>query len=472
MQSTPSTASSLVQRFGGFFRLGFLALLALVLLVPVTMVQSMVHEREMRSKSVIKEVSEKWGQEQTLGAIRLDVPCTTVEKDAKGRERTVTVWMQAWPEVLNVNGKLESEVRKRGIFRVPLYLAGLDLSGEFKLPDPEALGLKGAVPRWNEAQINLDGGDIQALARPPVLEVGGKTIELTPAGAARPRTSDGEPVRNDGAYEVDRTTRTPSIRLAGSVPQVAARPGQSLPFRLQLSLRGQGSLSILPLARTTNVSLSSDWASPSFEGRFLPATRNLRADGFDATWSVSSLNLDVPMHWQGDRAPEAVSILGLRMLQPVDNYDCTERSLKYAFLFVVLTFLAFFLFETFLDKTLHPVQYALIGLANCLFYLLTLAISEHLGFDIAYWIAAGGTTILISGYAASALSGWLRAAILGAGTLALYGFLFTLLKAEDWSLLMGSCGLFLILGFTMWITRKVDWSRGRANPPIAGSEED
>jgi inner membrane protein len=459
--------SSLIQRFGGFFRLGFLALLALLLLIPVNMVESMVHERERRAESVVTEVAGKWGQEQTLGAIRLDVPCTRIVQDAKGKQSEETIWMHAWPENLTVNGKLESEVRHRGIYRVPLYLAGLELSGDFRLPDPEALGLRGVTAHWDETEVSLDGGDIQSLARAPSLEVGGKTIELTPTGSAPEASrSTGEAVPS-AAPASNRSQ--PTLRLTGSASQAGARSGLNVPFHLQLSLRGQGLLSFHPLARTTTVRLTSDWASPSFEGRFLPATRNLRPDGFDATWSVSSLNLDVPMHWSGERAAESVPTIGIRMVQPVDGYDCTQRALKYAFLFVVLTFLAFFLFETFLSKPLHPVQYALVGLANCLFYLLTLAISEHLGFDIAYWIAASGTTLVITGYAASALSGWLRALLLGAGTAGLYGFLFTLLKAEDWSLLMGACGLFLILAFVMWVTRKVDWSRGQST--VAAEEE-
>lgn len=463
----PSSASpSMVQRFGGFFRLGFLAILALLLLVPVTMVQSLVHERERRSRDVVREVSEKWGQEQVLGALRLDVPCTRLVKDAKGRVSEETVWMHAWPETLDVVGELKSEVRQRGIFRVPLYKTGLDLGGEFKLPDPAALGLRDVTPRWAEARLELDAGDVQSLIQTPKLTVNGMALELSPTGDARRVEKEEAPSSSESARltATARNGSSPSLRLGTDLKLTGAQAGQVVSFMLQLSLRGQGSLSLHPLARSTSVKLTSDWSSPSFEGRFLPTKHNPLpgGKGFAAEWNVSSLNLDVPMRWTGAQSLESIPVLGIRMVDPVDGYDCTNRSLKYAFLFVVLTFLAFFLFETFLETSLHPVQYLLVGLANCLFYLLTLAISEHIGFDLAYWIAAGGTTLLVGGYAASALSGWLRAGLLALGTLGLYGFLFTLLKAEDWSLLMGSCGLFLILSFTMWITRKVDWARMRS----------
>lgn len=464
----PPSSPSLLQRFGGFFRLGFLAVLALLLLVPVTMVESMVHEREQRSREVVREVSEKWGQEQTLGALRLDIPCTRLVSDTKGRVTEETVWMHAWPETLDVVGELKSEVRQRGIFRVPLYKAGLDLGGEFKLPDPAALGLRDVTPRWAEARLELDAGDVQSLIQTPKLTVNGVVLELSPTGDARKveKEEAASPSSSESARlaATARNGSSPALRLGADLKLAGAHVGQVLPFMLQLSLRGQGSLSLHPLARSTSVKLTSDWSSPSFEGRFLPTKHNglPTGKGFAAEWSVSSLNLDVPMRWTGSQSLESIPVLGIRMVDPVDGYDCVNRSLKYAFLFVVLTFLAFFLFETFLETSLHPVQYMLVGLANCLFYLLTLAISEHLGFDTAYWIAAGGTTVLVGGYAASALSGWLRAGLLALGTLGLYGFLFTLLKAEDWSLLMGSCGLFLILSFTMWITRKVDWSRMRS----------
>jgi len=448
---------TLLQRFGGFLKIGFLAFLALLLLIPVQMVRSMVEERSHRANSVKAEISSKWGGEQSVGAIRLDIPCTATTTDTAGKRHETTIWIHAWPQRLDVNGRMETEVRKRGIYKVPLYLAGLELQGEFRLPDPAAFGYKGAVPRWDEAQIAADVGDIQSLARPAVLEVAGKVVELSPTGEGRPvarmavdesgRQEDGVVVASQGAES------EPAPRLGGTVSLEKAEVGATVPFHLQLSLRGQGRLAIQPLARTTSVKLSSDWASPSYDGRFLPVTHSEPGKGFEATWMVSSLNLEVPMAWEGSHRVAAVPQLGVRMVQPVDDYDSSDRSLKYAFLFLTLTFLAFFLFETFLGAPMHPVQYALVGLANCLFYLLTLAISEHLGFDAAYWIAAGVTTLAVSGYAASALSGWGRALFLGSGTLGLYGFLYTLLKAEDWSLLMGTCGLFAILAFVMWVTR-------------------
>ncbi|MEK7390983.1 MAG: cell envelope integrity protein CreD [Fibrobacterota bacterium] len=447
---------SLLQRFGGFFKIGFLAFLALVLLIPVQMVRSMVEERTDRANSVKREISSKWGGEQSVGAVRLDVPCTVKSTDTAGKVHESTVWIHAWPQKLDVVGKMETEIRKRGIYRVPLYLAGLDLHGEFRLPDPATLGLKGAVPRWEEAQIAADVGDIQSLARPAVLEVAGKAVELSPTGEGRAVV----PARVEDQSEDDRVSNASSVseleptpRLGGAVHLEKAVVGGTIPFRLQVSTRGQGRLAIQPLARSTSVKLTSDWASPSYDGRFLPASHSESGNGFEATWMVSNLNLEVPMVWEGNWRVAAVPLLGVRMVEPVDDYDSSDRSLKYAFLFLTLTFLAFFLFETFLDTPMHPVQYALVGLANCLFYLLTLAISEHIGFDAAYWIAAGGTTLVISGYAASALSGWGRALFLGSGTQGLYGFLYTLLKAEEWSLLMGSCGLFAILAFVMWVTR-------------------
>ena len=387
---------SLLQRFGGFLKIGFLAVLALLLLIPVEMVRSMVSERDERARNVVTEISSKWGESQYAGAVRLDVPCERSWTDTSGKPQKEILWIHAWPRKLDITGTMESEIRKRGIYRVPLYVANLEMDGEFQLPDPSAMGLAAYTPRWSEARMAVDAGETQSLARPPVLTVGGNPVDLAPTGAVRSGPESVAEVRPESRRDAMQAPhvleREPVLRLGGAVDLGKAASGSILPFHFQASLRGQGLLALQPLAKVTTVRLKSDWASPSFDGRFLPSTRNVRPDGFEASWSVSSLNLDVPTTWSGTAGQGEVPYLGVRMVQPVDDYDSSDRSLKYAFLFITLTFLAFFLFETFLATNLHPVQYVLVGLANCLFYLLTLAVAEHLGFDAAYWISAGLTT--------------------------------------------------------------------------------
>ena len=153
----------------------------------------------------------------------------------------------------------------------------------------------------------------------------------------------------------------------------------------------------------------------------------------------------------------AKSAFGLSLVQPVDIYQQAERAVKYAVLFLVLTFLVFFLWEVFSAALLHPMQYAFVGFALCVFYLLLVSISEHAGFDTAYAVSSLVTTLLIAGYARAVLGGARQGASVCAALVTLYGFLYLLLRLEDYALLAGSVGLFLVLALVMFITRRMDW---------------
>ena len=227
----------------------------------------------------------------------------------------------------------------------------------------------------------------------------------------------------------------------------------------------------------------SPWKSPTFEGSYLPGERTLSEQGFDASWKVISLARPFPQRWRaGEIDPGTVlgSEFGVSLMTPVDSYLKVSRALKYGILFLFLPFLTLFLFEVFSGRRIHPLQYLFVGLADCVFYLLLLSISEHAGFDLAYWLAAGASTAMITTYTCavvkSARQGLLILPVLAAAD----AFLFVVLRSEDWALLIGSLGLFVILGGVMALTRRVDWYRvgqrtagpaatGPAAPAAAGT---
>jgi inner membrane protein len=234
---------------------------------------------------------------------------------------------------------------------------------------------------------------------------------------------------------------------------------------------GSSRLVVVPAGDETVVSLSSPWPDPSFDGAWLPGQRQVGAGGFDATWRVLNLARNFPSHWtdrQVDERRLSASAFGVSFLSPVDTYRTNERAVKYQLLFLGLTFLCFTLIELLAALRVHPVQYLLVGLALCLFYLLLLSLSEQIGFSRAYPIAAAAVVVLVTAYVRSVLATPARALVIGGFLSALYGFLYVLLQIQDYALLVGSAGLFAVLGAVMWLTRRVDWYALGARTPEPG----
>jgi inner membrane protein len=216
----------------------------------------------------------------------------------------------------------------------------------------------------------------------------------------------------------------------------------------------------LPLADSTSVSIHSTWDSPSFIGGHLPETRDVRADGFDATWRISNLGRDLPSRWTSESyqyQQAERSSFGVGLFVPVGMYQLADRATKYAVLIIGLTFVGYFLFEVISRLHLHPLQYLLVGFANTLFYLLLLSFSEHIGFGWAYLVSSVASTMLIGGYSGSILGSRRRAVVIVGMLAGLYGFLYLTLNAENYALLAGSLGLWVILGLVMYLTRGIDW---------------
>jgi len=255
----------------------------------------------------------------------------------------------------------------------------------------------------------------------------------------------------------DGEIRAPLSGVAGS-----ADPGTSDThgFSFDLHLQGGRSLSFVPLGEESRLHLVSSWTGPRFNGAFLPTERTLNEEGFDADWYVLSLNRGYAQRWlRGEVGADTLleSIFGVELMIPVDTYLKSLRSVKYGILFVLLPFLLFFLFEVASGRKVHPFQYLMVGLAVCLFYLLLVSISEHLSFDWTYLLASIATIALTTFYSSAVVAAWRRAwvmsLVLGAG----YLFLYAALKSEDYALLIGSLGLFVILAGVMVLTRRIDW---------------
>ena len=413
-------------------RLLVMGLILIGLLIPLTMVQSVVSERAARRDSVAEEMSGTWGGAQTIAGPVLIVPyrCSMTEND--GRTRQITGRATFLPEALDVQGVLEPELRKRTLFRVVVYKAHLKISGRFSRPDLSSVTRTTVEPLWSEAVVSIGIADPRGADIP--LEPGAIDTGLFPSGLHVP---------------VDLTNA-----LAGS----------SIPFALDLDVNGNRDLRILPVGSETSMQLTSSWPHPSFVGGPLPDPRTVNANGFTAVWRVPYFGRGFSRAWTDagldrDKMKNQAdaSAFGVSLVQPVDIYQQAERAVKYASLFIVMTFVVFFLFEVVRARLLHPVQYVFIGFAMCIFYLLLVSISEHVGFDAAYAGAATVTILLIASYSVFVLGGFWEGTLIGTALGAVYGFLYLLLRLEDYALLAGSIGLFAMLALVMLLTRRVNW---------------
>ncbi|HEV7668529.1 MAG TPA: cell envelope integrity protein CreD [Thermoanaerobaculia bacterium] len=453
-------------------------ILVLLLLIPLGMVGGLVAERQQRQLSVEQELAAVWGAAQTVAGPVLSIPyeslCEVQTTAANGQ--VVTSFQPCekiahfLPETLAVDGPVTPEVRSRGIFDVVVYRTDLRLQGTFAPPKFDEMARDAAVGagpigkiHWERASLGVGIPDLRGIRGRVDLDWQGQRVPFSPGVVDPSLWTAGlrAPLRLDVAAE----------KSAAGKPAAGGR----IPFSFSVSLAGSSGLSLLPFGRQTRLALRSSWRSPSFSGAFLPESRRVGKDGFNATWNVSYYGRSFPQSWSSVQTGSLAtaingSAFGVDFVQPVDVYQQTERSVKYGALFLVLTFVTFFLFELFQPIRVHPVQYLMVGSALCLFYVLLLSIAEQLAFGIAYLIAAGATVTLLGAYAAAVLRGKKRAAVFGGVLGLLYAYLYVLLQAEDYALLLGSVGLFLILALVMLITRRVDWY-GSGTAPVEAAIE-
>ena len=438
------------RRFGDSLAVKLLTIgfLILLLLIPLAMVRSLVAERQGRSATAAAEVAASWGGEQTLGGPVLTVPYRVRWRDSEGKTVEQIQSAHFLPERLRVEGDLRPERRRRGIFETVVYRAELRIAGAFRRPDLAGWEVAARDVLWEKAAVSLGVPDPRGIRQGLVLRWGERDVPLEPGSG------------DAGLWKSGVRSVVPGLAESAA--------GTAIPFSLALGLNGSGRLSVLPFGKETVVRLRSSWPHPSFAGAFLPETRSVSDRGFDAVWRVSWFGRSYPQQWRVSDAESLApasaidaSAFGVELFLPADGYQQTERSLKYGLLFVALTFLAFFLCETFNPFAVHAVQYLLVGFALCIFYLLLLSLSEVLPFGTAYAAAAAATVLLIGAYGAAALRSWRRGALVGGVLAVLYGYLWCLLRAEDRSLLLGSVGLFLILALVMYLTRRIDWHAPR-----------
>lgn len=424
---------------------GTIAVLTLLLLIPSALITSLIYERQNRQEEARKEVSSHWASSQALCGPVLVIPY--VDTQAK-EEKKLAYFL---PQDLIVNGSMLPEKRYRGIYEVMLYRSEVTVQGSFAAPDLAGLKLDPGQMLWKEAYVMLGLTDLRGVDEQAALRWNDTSYLFDPGLPSNALLQSG--------MQVSLTNET-SASLAGG-----AR------FSFHLLLKGSQSFDLIPVGKTTQVKLRSSWPTPSFTGEFLPSSRSISAAGFGADWKVYNLNRNYPQAWKDVSYDLLKSAFGVSLMVPVDMYQKTMRCVKYAILFIALTFLVFFLLESVYGGRVHPFQYLLIGLALCIFYVLLLSISEFLHFVPAYIIASSATAALISVYTLGLFKKRVLSLLVGGMLLLLYGFIFILIQLEDFALLMGSIGLFIILGIVMYFSRKIDWYQSQTTEqPVVRTE--
>ncbi|MDE5419629.1 cell envelope integrity protein CreD [Labilibaculum sp. DW002] len=439
-QSTVEKVNGWVKNSVGL-KLITITILMLLLLIPASMIKSIISERENMNQSVLNEVSQKWAGKQQINGPVLCIPLVyeyaIEDEKADTKIITKTKHLYLLPEQLSINGKIEPEKLKRGIYEVVVYRSALNISGNYKLNlklDTE--GLKEI--KYDKAFLTVGISDLRGIEDEIVMNWGKQKLNIQPGSKLSDMISSGVSI---------------------DLPNIKDQIDQSIDFSFQLNLQGSQNLSFIPLGSTTEVDLQSSWSSPSFNGNFIPDNREVSDSGFTANWKVLQLNRNYPQTWVNKNMYKAMqySALGVDLIMPLDDYQKSMRSAKYAAMTIALIFLIFFLVEILNGRKIHPFQYALVGLALCLFYILLISISEHSNFNIAYLISASLTSLMILLYAKSVFKSNKFTGVLSATVLGIYGFLFVTLQLADYALLMGSIGLALILGITMYFTRNINW---------------
>ena len=429
--------------------------LIIVCWIGSLLVMGVIRERSSRQSEAETQIAEQWGKAQLVAGPVVAVPFNKSVKLSNGNVQTTRKILYILPKDLRVLSDIKPELRSRGIFSAPVYRADLELSGIFVLPDFDELGIIASSLIWSEATVIVGLSDMRNIDSNNSTW-NSATITFEPGSALWS-------VNGMGVH----------ARIPWSLAQVEQK------FDFKISISGTKSISYLPLGESTVVEANALWGSPSFVGAYLPTSEDLQKDNFSATWQVSALGRSYPNAWDSYGAGVklnttnfgyigagndeiygqalASSAFGVNLFREVTFYTLVERTVKYAILFIALTFLAFYLFEVMSRIRIHPFQYILIGAGLILFYLLLLSFSEHIGFAYAYLLSSVLTLGLVTAYSASVLKARSRAWIIAVILTVLYAYLYAILQLEQFALLFGTLFLFAALATVMGATRKIEW---------------
>ncbi|MFD0796761.1 cell envelope integrity protein CreD [Maribacter chungangensis] len=441
-------------------RMLMVGFLILVLLIPLVYIKELIKERSERQEEVVSEVGNLWGTEVLLMGPVLKVPYKTYTESTtydtetkKGITKRVAHTNYAYflPDNLNIDAHVDAIKKERGIYETSVFSSKMAIEGSFGIPDFKQKDVLPEDVVWEKATILIRSSNLKGIKNQIEMQLGTATTSFLP------RYKD----QHDQSY------------LAGFVPMhelespfldKSALPiSQPIAFNTAITINGSSKIRFVPVGKQTKLHMTSNWADPSFTGSFLPeedGEKSVSEDGFVANWNILQINRQFEQSFFGTLPDLKEFSFGTELFVPVDEYQKSERSTKYGYLVIALTFLVFFLIQTISKINIHAFQYLMIGIALLMFYTLLISISEHQNFLKAYAIASTAVIGLITLYSKSILKIKKFVLLIFGSLTTLYAFIFVIIQLESYSLLVGSIGLFCILGLVMFASRKIDWGSG------------
>ena len=436
-------------------RMLMVGFLTIVLLIPLSYINDLIRERSFRQNDVVKEINQKWGNNVLVYGPILKLPYKTYKEIRKYHKNSKTYTTETetkinhayiFPEGLNVSTNVDSKLLKRGNYQSTVYTTEMKFDGQYLKPELSAKDIKDVDIIWDKATFIVRTSNLKGIKGELNINLNG----------------------NSYVFETNFNNNDSNARFLDELESsyikkedfTQAKP--NIPFNFNIAYNGSESIKIIPIGKTTTMTMQSNWADPSFIGEFLPndETKEISADGFKADWKITHLNRAFSQQYINKIPDLTLFAFGTKFLVMVDEYKKSERSAKYGFLVIGLTFLVFFLIQTLSKIDIHPFQYLMIGLALTMFYTLLVSISEHSNFLKAYLVAGISVIVLITLYSKSILKNFKFPLFIGSSLTALYSFIYVIIQLENYALLVGSIGLFLILAIVMYVSRKIDWNNG------------
>lgn len=434
-------------------RMLMVGLLIIVLLIPLSYIDSLIRERSYRQIDVVNEINGKWGSEVLVYGPILKLPYKTYTETSKFNEKTKVYiketkthlnYAYLFPETLQSKVDVNSKTLKRGNFESAVFTTNMNFSGSYLQAELASKRIKNEDIIWDRATVIVKTSNLKGIKNEMRLKINNNTYTFETNFTDNSNSSNLDELESTFINEKD-------LPKKGGVD-----------FSFNMSFNGSQQIQIVPIGKTTTMNMTSNWADPSFTGNFLPndETKEITKDGFKADWKILHINRAFSQQYLNNVPNLNQYAFGTKFIVMVDEYQKSERSAKYGFLVISLTFLVFFLIQTLSKINIHPFQYLMIGLALTMFYTLLVSISEHSNFLKAYLIAGASVVTLITLYSKSILKTFKFPIFIGLSLTALYTFIYVIIQLESYALLVGSIGLFLILASIMYVSRKIDWSNG------------
>lgn len=438
-------------------RMVMVGVLIVILLIPLSFIKTIISERMHRQQEVVQEINQKWGKEVLLYGPILRVPYKTYHKKSIVNQKTNQINTEMvekikygyfFPKTLNIESTIDPEEKKRGIYKTAVYSSQIKINGAFPKPDFSELDLKDGDILWHKAKLIIETSNLKGVNNLVAMKLHNGSYPF----ASKYQSNSGD------YYDTDLNLHKLESKF---IAKKDLPLHNDVAFQLNISINGSKQIRFIPIGKETSLHIQSNWKTANFIGEYLPHNSDkITENGFDAKWKVLDINRPFSQQSFNGLPNLKKYAFGVNFMIPVDEYQKSERSAKYGFLVIALTFLVFFLIQTMSKISIHPFQYLMIGIALIMFYTLLISISEHSNFFKAYLIAGSAVVLLITLYSKSIMKSFKFPLFIGLSLMILYAFIFVIIQLESYALLVGSIGLFVILAAVMYASRKIDWDNG------------